>query len=413
MSVSLSALHLRLIQLTKPILESLNETNYKPPEGGDGTTTKSILYSLLDTVTKTTSSEERNAVKDSILALALLISSRTSTHDSLSWIPARVSVAAESVFRVIAGEYFAAWKEDLVVELLLPETVPYLKEKIKESSIDKENESDEFSAASARAPVVHAILAAYQFRWFVTQVESPRLGELCKLVIPCALTALDHWSPVVKGQGMVAFIHLAKNVSAADIGLYEYVILDVCCQNIPSADEIWELVVEMSVLLVTCTQRSNSHSSWFERMLNEMLSHLERQSRNKDRRIAWLKFIEPLFNAVDLVLLAHFRRIFPLFFQWMHADDDETVLLVLKRLQAVIKLTWIRNTPYLERLVDELTKLYKEAALRKGREEIRTDILQILVLLQQCKGMQFEAAWDKYRDDPNLSSLGPLSTVHA
>lgn len=66
----------------------------------------------------------------------------------------------------------------------------------------------------------------------------------------------------------------------------------------------------------------------FERMLNEMLSHLERQPRNKDRRVAWLTFIEPLLHSVGLVLLAHFRRIFPLFFQWMHADDDETVLLV-------------------------------------------------------------------------------------
>jgi hypothetical protein len=66
----------------------------------------------------------------------------------------------------------------------------------------------------------------------------------------------------------------------------------------------------------------------FERMLNEMLSHLERQPRHKERRIAWLKYIEPLLNAVGLVLLAHFRRIFPLLLKWMHADDDETVLLV-------------------------------------------------------------------------------------
>lgn len=63
-------------------------------------------------------------------------------------------------------------------------------------------------------------------------------------------------------------------------------------------------------------------------MLNEMLSHLERQSRNKERRVAWLHHVEPLFNGVGLVLLAHFRRIFPLFFKWMHADDDKTVLLV-------------------------------------------------------------------------------------
>ena len=63
-------------------------------------------------------------------------------------------------------------------------------------------------------------------------------------------------------------------------------------------------------------------------MLNEMLSHLERQPRNKERRIAWLQSVNPLLNGAGLVLLAHFRRIFPLFFQWIHADDDDTLKLV-------------------------------------------------------------------------------------
>lgn len=66
----------------------------------------------------------------------------------------------------------------------------------------------------------------------------------------------------------------------------------------------------------------------YEKLLNEMLNHLERQPRNKQRRIAWLTHCEPLFNGLGLILLAHFRRLFPLFFKWMHADDDETVLLV-------------------------------------------------------------------------------------
>lgn len=30
------------------------------------------------------------------------------------------------------------------------------------------------------------------------QVGYPYLGKLCGLVIPCGLTALDHWSPEVK-----------------------------------------------------------------------------------------------------------------------------------------------------------------------------------------------------------------------
>ena len=57
----------------------------------------------------------------------------------------------------------------LVLELM-PEVLPLLKERIQESSIDKSDESDEFSAASARVPVGFAILAAFQFRWFITQV---------------------------------------------------------------------------------------------------------------------------------------------------------------------------------------------------------------------------------------------------
>ncbi|KAF3947405.1 hypothetical protein CMV_026455, partial [Castanea mollissima] len=66
----------------------------------------------------------------------------------------------------------------LVVDLM-PEVMPLLKE----SSIDESDEGgDEVSAASARVPVGFAIVAAYQFRWFVTQVDYPHLGKFCALV---------------------------------------------------------------------------------------------------------------------------------------------------------------------------------------------------------------------------------------
>ncbi|WVZ07007.1 hypothetical protein V8G54_020353 [Vigna mungo] len=143
-------------------------------------------------------------------------------------------------------------------------------------------------------------------------------------------------------------------------------------------------------------------------MLNEFISHLERQPRNKDRRIAWLKYADSLFNGVGVVLLAHFRRIFPLFFQWMHADDDETITLPISRgilnfevteLNLGFPLKWQNG------LVDELAVVYKEAALRTAREDIRANICQILILLQESKGLHFDAAWDKHRSDPDLTTL--------
>ncbi|KAK7842948.1 uncharacterized protein CFP56_013235 [Quercus suber] len=368
-----------LIQLSEPIAESLAKTNYDSPEGSQ-ISVKALIEPLLPHKASPPNPNVDASIKDFALACALLSSSHSSTHDLLSWIPENLSTSANSAFRELSKAYCVAFGERnakriaelgldcgsvpeeqrLVVELM-PEVMPLLKERIEESSIDKSDEGgDEVSAASARVPV----------------------------------------------QGMISFIHLAKNVNAVELGSYGDVILDACCQNIASSDEIWHHVVEMSTLLVTCIQSGNPRSPWFERMLNEMLSHLERQPRDKERRVAWLKYIEPLLSAVGLVLLAHFRRIFPLILKWMHADDDETVLLVLERIQTILKLTWIRNTPYVGRLVDELTILYKEAAMKRAREEVRMHILQILILLQQCKGMQFEAAWGKHKDDPNLANLG-------
>lgn len=62
---------------------------------------------------------------------------------------------------------------------------------------------------------------------------------------------------------MLSFIHLAKNVNATELSWYEEPILDACCRNIASSDELWPRVVETSILLLTCTQQRNPRSSWY------------------------------------------------------------------------------------------------------------------------------------------------------
>ncbi|GKB70955.1 armadillo-like helical domain-containing protein [Tanacetum coccineum] len=406
MSAKMANLDNLIIRLSKPIQDALSQTPYKPPESSN-ISIKSHLQSYLPN----TQQKEESILTNFILLCAALCSSQTSsTYDQLTWIPFSLSDAANAAFRELRKGYFEDEGKDLVVDMMV-KVLGVVKMRIKESGIGE----DEGDANSARVPVVYAIVAAYQFKWLVTQVDISQLGKLSALIIPCALTALDHWSPEVKGQGLITFIHLAKHVKAAEFSLYEDVILDACCQNIASDDEIWEYVVEMSVLLVTSTQENNPRSSWYEKLLNEMLSHLWRQPRSKERRISWLKYIEPLFSGMGLVLLGHFRRIFPLFFKWMHADDDESVLLRIVEACPLIyffdRETYVKLPPATCRLVDELVILYKDASLKVERENIRARILQILILLQQCQSKQFEAAWIKHKDDPNLSTLSPLLTL--
>lgn len=66
-----------------------------------------------------------------------------------------------------------------------------------------------------------------------------------------------------QGQAIISFLHVAKNMNVAELDRYADVILDACCRNISANDETWHSTIEMSVLLVTCTQRRNPRSSWY------------------------------------------------------------------------------------------------------------------------------------------------------
>lgn len=152
------ALDDHLPRLTEPILDSLSRIPYTPPEGAT-VSVKPILESLLS---------NKSSVKDFALACALLSSSSSSAHELLSWIPENLSIAADAAFRELSGAYGdeSGWAVEL-----MPQVLPLLKGTIEESSIDYGDETGEVFAASARVPVGFAIVAAYQFRWFVTQVE--------------------------------------------------------------------------------------------------------------------------------------------------------------------------------------------------------------------------------------------------
>ncbi|KAL6873847.1 hypothetical protein ACP4OV_013929 [Aristida adscensionis] len=369
-----------LLRIAAPLRASLAAAPYAPPEGSSASV-KSLLASLLPSPSQPPPPPPAGKEAADLLLFCAAARAASPESPALHWVPAGLADAAAAAAEELAAA--GGWGGvGEMVAAVAPEVVPPLKAVVKETCVDAE--SDEIGAA--KPPKEHAVVAAHQFRWLVSQVNYPKLGDLCWLVIPCALTTMDHWSPEVKEQGMLSFMHIAKNVKVTELSLYEDAILDACCQNIPADDQLWYRIVDVSVMLLTCTQRSNPRSPWYDRMLSEMLGHLERQPLNKERRIAWLTLIGPVFDAMGLFLLAHFRRLFSLFFQWMHADDDKTVLLVLEQVHTIIKLTWIRKSPYTSRLVDELVLLYKESAIRSNREVMRNQIMEMLVLLRKVQG---------------------------
>lgn len=64
-------------------------------------------------------------------------------------------------------------------------------------------------------------------------------------------------------------------------------------------------------------------------IMQEMLEDLDRHRSDETRRIVWLQLVTPQFEAMGIVLVAHFKRLLPLFYYWLHAQDETTQILVI------------------------------------------------------------------------------------
>ena len=147
--------------------------------------------------------------------------------------------------------------------------------------------------------------------------------------------------------------------------------------------------------------------------------------------MAWLRFVEPLLKALGRFLLAHFRRIFPLFFQWTHSDDPETVLLVclhslttlyeclnthekfsisvqvLERVETVLRLTWIGNSPRFnpKHYKRALRQTFFSACPPYLEATPRVCFYSLMKYTAGPKAYSSESAWRQYQDDPNLVTV--------
>lgn len=61
---------------------------------------------------------------------------------------------------------------------------------------------------------------------------------------------------------MKAFIHLATNVSVAELCGFKDAILDAVTRNLIGSEDLWPVAVEMAVALVTQIEDGNPRAHW-------------------------------------------------------------------------------------------------------------------------------------------------------
>lgn len=61
---------------------------------------------------------------------------------------------------------------------------------------------------------------------------------------------------------MKAFIHLATNISATELRLFEDAILDAVTRSLIGCEDLWPVAVEMAVALVTHIEGGNPRGRW-------------------------------------------------------------------------------------------------------------------------------------------------------
>ncbi|KAG6549634.1 hypothetical protein Mapa_008612 [Marchantia paleacea] len=333
--------------------------------GGDGDNVGSVLW---------TSDEHRE------LAISLFVS----LHDSLRW--------CQGPGTVVGFESNSSSSKCIssVVSKNLPSLLSTLKQIIKGVS----GASGE-GTSYANGSLDSSIVAAHQMDWIVRQLEHADLESHSSLIVPCLLTALDHFSPEVKRRAMRSFLHVAKNMNPREFRWNKDVILEAVSRSLVGCEDLWPVAVKLAITTVTCCEGNNPRSSWYRQFLGEMLLELERHRDDQARRVIWLQEITPLIEAMGLVLVAHFSRLLPLLYYWLHAPDDLTCLLALARLRTVIIYTWPRVPAHIKRFTEEAVKAYFESSTRKLVTDVQSAAMDVLQLLNLCGGLEIEDALDE------------------
>jgi hypothetical protein len=109
----------------------------------------------------------------------------------------------------------------------------------------KSDESDEASfRVSQESPLGASVVAAHQLSFIVRSISFPNLGPVISKAMPCVLTAVDHWSPLVKKQGLQAIAHIVENVTVTELGWFGEVTMDALCKSAVGCDEeVWPVVL--------------------------------------------------------------------------------------------------------------------------------------------------------------------------
>ncbi|EFJ14400.1 hypothetical protein SELMODRAFT_423529 [Selaginella moellendorffii] len=239
------------------------------------------------------------------------------------------------------------------------------------------------------------IVLAHQMSWILSQIGHPHLGKHCQIIMPCVLTALDHYSPPIKRQGLECCLHLEQGMNSTELRWYKDVLLDAVCQNIAGCDELWPLVVKTAVRLVTRIEGRNARSPWYRKILAEMLGELERHPDDKEKPNVFLQEIGPQLKAMGLVLVALFKRLFALLFYWLDTGDKRTSILVLSCLRAVITHTWIRIPHLANSIWEQAVKLHCKVA----DLEVRAAVAETACYLIECVGPEI---LETHQDDVEL-----------
>lgn len=91
--------------------------------------------------------------------------------------------------------------------------------------------------------------------------------------------------------------------------------------------------------------------------MKEMLEELQRHRSDRLRRVTWLQSVTPQFEVMGIVLVGHFKDLLPLFYDWLHANDEPTQQLVINTLSFTSCLCEVNESPLqIPAIVTELMK---------------------------------------------------------
>ncbi|XP_077996795.1 TELO2-interacting protein 2-like [Glandiceps talaboti] len=239
------------------------------------------------------------------------------------------------------------------------------------------------------------------FKWCMSKVKHPYLGDYLDKVLPPSLLFVDDYQVDNKILGIQCLHHIISNVDPTQLKwygtamvIYEALQKHIYSQEVLLLDVLYPCLIGLLKVIERSPRKTDQSrkANRYDELFQITLTNMEFEQKIVLRRV-YSKYLYLFIENMGITVIRHYKKLLQVitgFLEVYDGPDEITRLNILKLLRMVTMETWPRISHHINTLLKSLLRLMYDVVTDRSStsEEVKQKLLEgavdCLVLLRRC-----------------------------